>query len=83
MIKSKDKWMGSFFEKACTCDKMVKEMHISYEAFSGGVTCVPQVWVSKAAGFTAAWLAQMESTGLLSGRARVQTPAGPTLRVFK
>ena len=35
--------MGSFFEKACTCDKMVKEMHIPYEAFSGEVTCVPQV----------------------------------------
>ena len=27
---------------------MVKEMHIPYEAFSGGVTCVPQVWISKA-----------------------------------
>ena len=40
--------MRSFFEKVCTCHKMVKEMHIPYEAFSGGVTCVPQVWVSKA-----------------------------------
>ena len=40
--------MSSFFEKACTCHKMVKEMHIPYEAFLGGVTCVPQVWVSTA-----------------------------------
>ena len=38
---------------------MVKEMHIPYEAFLGGATCVPQVWVSKAAGFTAAWLVQL------------------------
>ena len=28
------------------------------------------------------WLS-WESAGLLSGRSRVQTPAGPTLRVFK
>ena len=62
---------------------MVKEMHIPYEAFLGGATCVPQVWVSKAAGFTAAWLAQLETAGLLSRRSQVQTPARPTLRVFK
>ena len=41
IIKSKDKWMSSFFEKACTCHKMVKEMHLPYEAFLGGATCVP------------------------------------------
>lgn len=33
--------MSSFFEKACTCHKMVKEMHLPYEAFLGGATCVP------------------------------------------
>ena len=34
--------------------------------------------------FTAAWLAQLgERQSALSGRSRVQTPAGPTLRVFK
>ena len=32
---------------------------------------------------TAAWLAQLESAGLPSGRSRVHTPAGLTLRVFK
>ena len=32
---------------------------------------------------TAAWLARLESAGLSSGRSRVQTPAGPKLRVFK
>ena len=32
---------------------------------------------------TAAWLAQQKRDGLLSGRSRFQTPAGPTLRVLE